>query len=96
VVRALVDLELGGHLAAKLGLGKHTLHGLLDNGLGTAGKKTNERLFAKSSGKTGVAAIELLVGLETGKEDLFGVDDDDVVAHVNVRGIKGAELAGED
>jgi hypothetical protein len=93
---ALVDLELGGHLAAKLGLGQHALDGLLDDGFGATGEELDEGLFAETTGEAGVAAIELLVSLEAGQHDLFGVDDDDVIAHIDVRGVEGAELAGED
>src|SRR5438045_9700433 len=93
---AFVDLELGGHLAAKLGLGKHTLDGLLNDGFGATGEELNERLFAETAGEAGVAAIELLVRLEAGQHDLFGIDDDDVIAHIDVGGVENVELAGED
>src|SRR5258708_1627855 len=93
---AFVDLELGGHLAAELGLGKHTLDGLLDDGFGATGEKLDERLFAEAAGKAGVAAIELLVRLEAGEHDLFGIDDNDVITHIDVGGVEDVELAGED
>src|SRR5271168_833787 len=96
VLTSLVDLELGGHLAAELGLGKHALDGLLNDGFGATGEKLDEGLFAKTTGESGVAAIELLVRLEAGEHDLFGVDDDDVIAHINVWGVERVELAGED
>ena len=96
MLRTLVDLELGGHLAAHLALGQHALDGLFDDGLGTACKQLDEGLFAQTTGETGVAAIELLAGLEAGENDLFAVDDHDVVAHVDVGGVQGAVLAGED
>ena len=59
VLAALVDLELGGHLASELGLGEHALDGLLDDGFGTAGEELDEGLFAEAAGEAGVAAIEL-------------------------------------
>ncbi len=92
---ALVDLELGGHLAAELGLGKHALDGLLDDGFGATGEELDEGLFAETAGESGVAAIELLVSLQAGEDDLLGVDDDDVIAHIDVGGVEGVELAGE-
>src|ERR1700753_1423150 len=95
MVFALVDLELGGHLAAELGFGQHTFDGLLDDGFGATGEEFDEGLFAEATGETGVAAIELLVRLEAGQHDLFGVDDNDVIAHVDVWGVEGIELAGE-
>src|SRR5258707_13473369 len=96
MVCALVHLELGGHLAAKLVFGKHALHGLLDDGFGATGEELDEGLFAETTGEAGVAAIELLVRLEAGQHDLFGIDDDDVIAHIDVRGVENVELAGED
>src|SRR5437879_13921239 len=91
-----VDLELGGHLATKLGLGQHPLDGLLDDGFRATGEELDERLFAETAGKSGVAAIELLVRLEAGQHDLFGIDDNDVIAHIDVRSVENVELAGED
>src|SRR3954453_11916221 len=93
---AFVNFELGGHLAAELGLGKHTLDGLLDDGFGATGEELDEGLFAEATGEAGVAAIELLVRLEAGQHDLFGIDDDDVIAHINIGGVENVELAGED
>src|ERR1700738_1408984 len=96
VVAALVDLELGGHLASEPGLGEHPLDGLLYDGLGTAGEQLEEGFFAETTGEAGVAAIELAVCLESGEDDFLGIDDDDVVAHINVGGVERVGLAGED
>lgn len=96
MLTALVNLELGGHLPAHLGLGKHALDGLLDDCLRTAGEQLDEGLFTQTAGKTGIAAIELGVRLETRKDDLFGVDDDDVIAHIDIWGVKRVELACEE
>jgi len=93
---ALVDLELGGHLASELGLGEHALDGLLDDGFGTAGEQLDEALFAQAAGEAGVAAIELLVALHAGEDDLFGVDHDDVIAHVDVGRVERVQFTGED
>src|SRR5579862_3768175 len=96
VLCALVDLELGCHLAAHLGLRQHALDGLLDDGFGATGEELDEGLFAEAAGESGVAAIELLVSLEAREHDLFGVDDNDVIAHIDVGGVERVELAGED
>src|ERR1700678_1563223 len=96
MLATLVDLKLGGHLTAHLVLGKHALDGLLDDRFGATGQELDEGLFAETTGETGVAAIELLVRLEAGEDDLFGIDDDDVIAHIDVGGVEDVELAGED
>lgn len=96
MLSALVHLELGGHLATELGLGKHAFDGLLNDCLWTASKELDEGLFAETTGEAGVAAIELLVSLEAGEDDLLGIDDHDVIAHIDIGGVEGVELAGED
>src|SRR6202012_5787770 len=92
---ALVDLELGGHLAAELGLGEHALDGLFDDGLRTAGEQVQERFFAEAAGVAGIAAIELGVSLEPGQMNLLSVNNDDVVAGIDIRGVERAVLAAE-
>ena len=49
----------------------------------------------RAAGEAGVAAIELLITLHAGQNDLLGVDHDDVIAHVDVRSVEGVQLAGE-
>jgi hypothetical protein len=92
---ALVDLELGCHLAAELGLGEHALDGFLEDLLGATGEQLDEALFTQAAGEAGVAAVQLLASLHAGEVDLLGIDDDDVVAHVDVGRVEGAGLAGE-
>ena len=96
VLIALVDLELGGHLAAELALGQHALDALLDDSFGTASEQLDEALFAETAGEASVAAIELLVALHAGENNLFAVDHNDVIAHVDVGRVEGVQLAGED
>ncbi len=96
MVGALVDLELGGHLAAELALGQHALDGLFENLFRTADEQLAVLLFAQAAGEAGVAAVELLAGLHAGEVDLLGVDHDDVVAHIDVGRVERVGLAGED
>ncbi len=92
----LINLELGGHLAAQLALRKHALDGLLEDRFGAAGEQLGVALFTQAAGEAGVTAIQLLRTLHAGEVDLFGIDDDDVVAHIDVGGVEGVGLAGED
>jgi len=96
VLIALVDLELGGHLAAEFALGQHALDALLDDGFGTASEELDEAFFAETAGEAGVTAIELLIALHAGENNLFAVDHDNVIAHVDVGRVEGVQLAGED
>ena len=77
-----IDVELGGHFAAEFGLGEHALDGLFDDLLGAALDEADEGLLAQTAGKAGIAAIGLALAFEAGEADFAGVDDDDVVAHV--------------
>ena len=47
----------------------------------------------QTAGITGVGTVVLLLQLLAGEDGVLRVDDDDVVAAVNVRGIVGFELA---
>jgi hypothetical protein len=58
-------------------------------------QQARERLLAQPAGETGVAAIELALSLEAGQADLLRVDDDYVVAHIDVRHVLGIQLAAQ-
>ena len=51
--------------------------------------------FLQSAGITGVGTIVLLLQLLAGEDCVLGVDDDDVVTAVNMRGVIGLELAAK-
>ncbi len=72
MIVALVNLQLGRHLAAHLRLGKHALDGVFHNLFRTALKQARERLLAQAAGKSGVAAIQLLLALQARQPDLLG------------------------
>src|SRR6201999_2266510 len=82
---ALVNLELGGHLAAHLGLRKHALNGFLNNLFRLALEQPNEPLFAQTSRETRITAIYLLLALQPSQTHLLGIDDNYVVTHVDIR-----------
>ena len=82
---AAINLELGAHLAAQLGLGQHALDRFFDNLFRTALEQAHERLFAQAAGETGIAAIKLLLALQPGQPHLLGIDHDHVIAHIDER-----------
>ena len=51
--------------------------------------------FLQSADPAGVSAVVLLLQLLAGEDSILCVDDDDVVAAVNVRSVIGLELAAE-
>src|SRR5215469_9289382 len=89
---AAVDVQLRSHLAAHLGLGQHALDRLFHNLFRLALEQADERLFAQTTGETGIAAIDLLLALETGEPNLLGIDHDYVIAHIDVWGVLGIPL----
>ena len=49
----------------------------------------------QAAGVTGVGTVVLLLQLLAGEDGVLGVDDDDVIAAVNVGGVVGAQLAAQ-
>ncbi len=84
-------------LAPKRAARDHPLDGLLEHALGEAAV---EHLvgghFLEAAGVAGVLVVDLLTALVAGEADLLDVDDDDVVAAVDVRGEARLVLAAQD
>ena len=75
--------------------GEHPPDGQLDDAPGLALKHiAQDRLF-EAAHVAGVAIVDLVVELFAGDADLSGVDDDDEVAHIEVRGVSGLVLTHE-
>src|SRR6476646_3406429 len=90
-----VDLQLADLGARELVLRKHPLDRLADHLGGTALELFAQRAASQSARVAGVAVIHLLVELVSRHVDLLGIDDDDEVAAVDVRGVLGLALAAE-
>ena len=96
VVGPGVDLELGQLLAGQAVARQHPLHGLADDLLGPALEHVAERPRADPARVAAVAPVALGLALVAGHVDLGGVDDDDEVADVDVRGVGGLGLPAQD
>src|SRR5690625_715968 len=86
VVRAGVDLELLQLLAAEGVLREHAADRLLDGALGEALEQLRVADGLEPARVPGVAVGDLVLALAPGQGDLRGVDDDDIVTTVDVRG----------
>src|ERR1700728_4599852 len=95
MVLVAIDVELGGHFATQLRLGQHALDRFFDNLFGPACEQAREGLLAEAAGKTGIAAVDLALALEAGEPDFAGVDDDDVIAHIEERRVLRIPLAAQ-
>src|SRR5678816_2702409 len=87
VIGAGVDLELAVHRVAHFGFWEHAANRFLDETDRTPLAHVHGALFREDAFKTAVPAIELLRFLAPGEFNGAGVDDDDVIARVDVRGI---------
>jgi len=93
---ALVDAQIAELRAAERPVRQHALHRLLDDALGELALEDRARgALLDAADEVGVVVIDLLVALAAGQDDLFGVDNDDVVAVVHMRGVARLVLAAQ-
>src|SRR6185295_4108413 len=88
-------MQLLVHLAAERALGEHALHREFNGALGMLLEELAESDGLDTTDGAGVMPVDLVVELVARDFDLSGVQHDDVVAGVNVRGERGLVLALE-
>src|SRR5215218_2143709 len=93
---AVVDLELGEHLPPEPVAGQHPADGLLDRAGGPLGQQDRVRGGLEAARVAGVAVGDLLLELAPGEPHLGRVDDDHVVAGVDVGRVDRLVLAPQD
>ena len=94
---ALVDLEVGHLLAAERTARNHALHGLLDHTLRILAVQDLALGTALDPARvTGVPVEDVGVALVAGQLHLLGIDHDDMVAAIHVRGVGRLVLATQD
>src|SRR5262245_23804624 len=93
---ALVDLEIAQELALQRAAPQHALHGELDDALREAAfEDALRRRSLHAARMARMAVIDLVIVLLAGEDGLLGIDDDDVVAAIDMRRIEGSVLALE-
>ena len=75
---------------------KHAADCLLDCAFRTLSHEIAIACCAQTTGATGVAVGHLLVKLLTGEGNLVRINDDDVIAHIEVRGKRRLVLPTKD
>ena len=94
---AAIDVELARDLAAETSLRKHAPNGTLDHLDGEFVEHDAGGTGAEAAVVTGDVVVVLLgLGVVAGEFHLRGIDDDDVVAAIDVRGVGGLVFAHED
>ncbi|MNN67128.1 hypothetical protein D3C81_1827470 [compost metagenome] len=93
MLSAGVDLELAVHLTAQRALRQHALDGDLDHALRVTLKRLLQRLGLQVADVAGEAMVLLVLQLLAGNGNLVGIDDDQVITGVNMRGVDRLVLA---
>ena len=92
---AAVNANLGEHLAAEGTLGHHAADGFIDCEFGLLVEELTILGHFESAGITGVMIINFFVKLSACHDDFICVDDDNVIAAVNMRGKDGLVFSAE-
>ena len=96
VFAAFVDLELAVHLSTQSVVWKHAFDRLLDDPFGKAFLESFKRFCFHAPWPSGVAAINLLLGLLAADPDFFSIHDNDEITGVEMRGEAWIALATQD
>ena len=95
MLAAGIDVEVAVEGIAEAGLRKHAADGVLEDTLRVGGAHLGRGGLTLTAGITGVALINLVTLFLAAEDNLLGVDDDDIVAAVDVRGVAGLGLAAQ-
>src|SRR6187401_2568226 len=86
MLRTLVNAQVAQLLAAERAARQHALHRLLDDALWETAFHDGARgALLDAADVASVMIVDLAFQLAAGEHHLFGVDDDDVVAHIDIR-----------
>ena len=90
---ARIDFQLTVHVATQWVFRQHAFNRGLDHALRGFGDQLFKVDRLDAARETGVGVVHFVSGFSAGNTDLLGVDDDDVVAGVNVRSVLRLVLA---
>ena len=86
MVGPVIDAQIAELRAAERAARQHALDRLLQHALGELALEDRARgALLDAADVAGVVVVDLLLALLAGQHDLLGVDDDDVVAAIDVR-----------
>src|SRR5471032_382440 len=91
-----IDAQIAELHAAERSARQHALDRFLDDAFWkTALENRLGRALLNPADKTGVAVVDFLLAFSPAEHHFGGVDDDDVVTVVDVRGVSGLVLAAQ-
>lgn len=93
MLRAGIYIEVAEQFVAQAILRQHALHDFTEEAILAFGHEACGRCLALSAGVAGVAQIDAICPLIAGHTDLLGIDHDDIVPTIDVRGEVGFVLA---
>lgn len=96
MLAAGIDVEVAVEGITEASLRKHAADGVLEDTLRVAGAHLGRGGLTLTAGITGVALIDFVSLLLAAEDNLLGIDDDDIVAAVDMRGVAGLGLAAQD
>src|SRR5512135_370625 len=92
---ARIHLQLPEHGVAERPFRQHALYCLLQCAVWMRRLQLREIGYTDAAGKARMAVILLVVSLLAGHPDLRGIDDNDEIPSVDVRGVLGLVLAAQ-
>ena len=93
VYSARIDFQLAKHIATQWALRQHAFDRDFDRGFRLLGNQAFEVGRLDTAWETGVTVVHFVACFVAGYTNLLSIDDDDVVAGINVRGVFRLVLA---
>ena len=95
VFRTCIHFQFFDHGVTQGAFGQHAFHGFFQCAAGEFFLHLAEGALVDAAGEAGVAVVFFAFEFVAGYTQFVGVDDDDVVAGVNMRGVLGLVFAAQ-
>ena len=91
-----IDMQVAVQGVAKTVFRKHATDSVFENALRMGGEDLCRGGLALATGISSVALVDFVSHFLAGEDNLLGIDDDDIVAAVDMRGVARFGLAAQD
>ena len=96
MLRTGIHMQVAVESSTKTVFRKHATDGVFEDAFGVFGEYLFRGGLALAAGISGIALVDFVGHLLAGEDNFLGIDDDDVVAAVNVRSEARFGLASQD